>query len=512
MADIVLIGWEGVEENLGMRSLAAFMAQRGVTTRVLSCDEFDVGRLVQLVQEEGPQIVGFSLVFQGYFSRLSQLIHSLRRNGVRSHFTLGGHLASVEPALCLTKIRGLDTVVRGEGELTLLELFRGVELPASWSGIKGLAYRRNGSVVLTPPRPLISDLDSLPFSLRKKPMVRFRDVGICPVLSSRGCFYDCAFCSIQSFYRICPGPQRRSRSPGNIADELYRLFEEDNVRVFIFRDDDLCTRGSLQRKWIDDFTRLLRRRQLDKKVFWRISCRIDEVDREVLLRLMDAGLGVLYLGIESGNEVGLKVLNKRYSVADIHRALDTLVDIGLPFDYGFMMFDPSSTLGSIRENLDMLVHIGRIGDVPIQFTKMIPYRGTPIANSLKRSGRLRGTIDSPTYGYKDERVRFVEYALGRIFESETNGKFQIAKELQGQKFATLLRRRFFPHENGTLKDMERVASRTAAYNREAAAEAVQALEAIDGVGPLPRALLEGFEIPCSRVQGGNSRVAELQGM
>jgi anaerobic magnesium-protoporphyrin IX monomethyl ester cyclase len=492
MADIALVGYEGVEDNLGMRSLAAFLESHGISTRIFSCEEYDCDRLAALIRSEHPRLIGFSLIFQGYFSRFAQLIRDLRRKGVQGHFTMGGHFPSLDPVICLQKISGLDTIVRGEGELTLLELLRSLDEPETWDGIRGLAYRAGRRVILTPSRPLIANLDSLPFPLRRSRFDRFRGIGICPILSSRGCYANCAFCSIQSFYRACPGARRRTRSPEHVADEMLSLFEDHNVRVFSFRDDDLCTRGRIQHEWIGGFIRALRHRQLDTRIFWRISCRIDEVDREILGRLMEVGLGVVYLGIESGNEESLRILNKHYSVADIHRAVDTLVDIGLPFEYGFMMFDPSSTLPSLRSNLEMITSICRKGNVPIQFTKMAPYAGTPIAESLRRAHRLIGTIDSPGYGYRDMRVTLLESAFGRYFASPEDGKFKKADQLHREKFLVLLRRKFFPNEPVTERELRKVASRMAAYNEMVASEAMDILDAIEGFGCLPASLIEGI--------------------
>jgi anaerobic magnesium-protoporphyrin IX monomethyl ester cyclase len=491
MSDVVLIGYEGVEDNLGMRSLAAFLEGQGISAKIFSCEEHDCGRLAKLIGREQPRIVGFSLIFQGYFSRFDNLIRELRKQGVRGHFTMGGHFPSLAPALCLQKIRGLDTIVRGEGEYTLFELLQSLDTPAAWEGIRGLAYRRRQRVVLTPPRPLITNLDSLPFPSRRSRIERFREIGICPIVASRGCYANCAFCSIQSFYRACPGPRRRTRSPEHVADEMLSLFDGHNVRVFSFRDDDLCTRGMSQRKWITGFIRALRDRRLDKKVVWRVSCRVDEVDRDVLQQLMEVGLGVVSLGIESGNEEGLRILNKHYTVSDVHRAIDTLLEIGLPFEYGFMMFDPSSTLGSLRSNLEMLTSICSRGDVPIQFTKMVPYAGTPIAESLRRARRLTGTIDSPGYGFSDERVTLVESAFGQLFASPEHGRFTVANQLHAEKFLALLRSKFFPDEPATERETKRVARRMAAYNETVASEALDVLDAIEGFGCLPGVLIEG---------------------
>jgi anaerobic magnesium-protoporphyrin IX monomethyl ester cyclase len=467
MADIVLIGAEEHEENLGMRSIAAYAQQYFVSTRVVSFRASNAEELHRTISIESPKIVGFSIIFQGHFQLYATLISHLRLRGATCHFTAGGHLPTLAPALCLEEISGLDSVVRGEGELTLLELFRALDLPSDWELIRGIAFRRKGEIVITPPRPLIENLDLLPPPTRAQAVLKYRGIGICSMLASRGCHYNCAFCSIQRFYRLSPGPRRRTRSPAVVADEMLQLLEERGVRVFTFRDDDLSCIGRTQREWIRAFAKELHRRHLPERIFWRISCRIDEVDRDILGLLMGAGLSVLNLGIESGNDNGLRTLNKRYSVRDIRRSLLVLAELGLPFEFGFMMFDPGSTLESLRKNVSLLRFIGEVGDVPVHFTKMIPYRGTDIADGLRTSSRLRGTIEAPDYAYVDERVALAEFAFHNLFRGTDGRLFPTAGRLDSEKLDLILSARFFPHERGLKERMQAIRKKIARYNKRA---------------------------------------------
>ena len=113
------------------------------------------------------------------------------------------------------------------------------------------------------------------------------------------------------------------------------------------------------RRWVAQFIDSLREQGLYGKVVWKISCRSDEVEPELFARLRDAGLYVVYLGIESGNETGLRALNKQLRLDDSLRAVRILTDLDLCFTYGFMLFDPSSTFDSVRENMAFLRRITR---------------------------------------------------------------------------------------------------------------------------------------------------------
>lgn len=208
--DVLLVGYED-EENLGLRSMASFLVEKGIDVEILPCQNVSKEGILKQINKRNPKIIGFSLIFQRMIFDFAELIDYLRNNGVKSHFTIGGHFPTLEYEKILELLPGLDTVVRHEGELTLLDLYRHLKSQSQWSEIRGIAYRRNGAIEVTSPRPLIQDLNSLPFPVREDKMRDHRGVGVCSILASRGCYYDCSFCSVQEFYSGAPGPRRRSR-------------------------------------------------------------------------------------------------------------------------------------------------------------------------------------------------------------------------------------------------------------------------------------------------------------
>lgn len=413
-SDVLLIGYED-DENLGLRSIAAYLVERGVQVGIQRYREKRGRDVLWRIRDEKPKIVGFSLIFQRMLPDFADLVGFLRENGIKSHFTMGGHFPTLAPEDTLTAIPGLDSVVRHEGELTLYELFQRLNHPGHWHHIPGLAFRDNGGFHVAPPRPLIRDLDTLPNPVRWEHVKSHRGIGMRSILASRGCLYDCSFCSVRRFYGTAPGKLRRTRSPGNVVNEMRELFENHGVRIFIFKDDDLCTRGRSHRDWIHQFAHELRASGLAGEIIWRISCRVDDVDYDLLAELRDVGLKFLYMGIESGNNNSLNSFNKRYRVEDADKAIAEVRRLGLTFAFGFMMFDPDSTFESIRENVAFLRKHGEIGDVAVTFTKMFPYVGTPIAKRLADEGRLLGTLDTPTYEFTDRRLSLLELFCTQAF-------------------------------------------------------------------------------------------------
>jgi len=439
--DVMLLGYED-EENLGLRYIAAWLESNCVSVDIVPLQDADRDALLDIILSASPRIVGFSMIFQRMLPDFSDLIGSLRLNGVGCHFTMGGHFPTIEYMRTLELIPGLDSVVRHEGELTLLELYRHVDSSELWPQIKGLAFRRGGQIYATPPRPLIQDLDLLPFPMRSSRTESYRGLGFSSIVSSRGCNHDCSFCSIYEFYGSAPGPKRRSRSPENVVAEMRGLFEE-GTRIFIFKDDDFGLTGRNRRQWIERLVHCLEEACLADEILWRISCRIDEVDAEMLEKLMGAGLGYIYLGIESGCDQGLKTCNKHYSVEDIYGSIEVLERLDINFEYGFMMLDPDSSMASVRENIRFLRRLCGTGRAAVNFTKMLPYAGTSIAKRLEEEGRLEGSLAFPDYRFTDHKVSALETFIVRAFYRALFDPQGISNRLQIAKYDAVIIDRFF---------------------------------------------------------------------
>lgn len=412
--DALLVGYEK-QENLGLRSIRAYLQRYG---RRVALTPFFPGHeslIIAAVEEYRPRLIGFSVIFQYTLEEFGNLMQDLRGSGIRSHFTAGGHFPSLRPVETLELIPELDSIVRFEGEETVSELLEFLDRPHQWKHIRGLAFRRGDEIVVNEPRPLISDLDSLPPVYRDEPGLTGVGVKMAHLAASRGCLYNCSFCSIRQFYGSASGALRRTRSPQAVVDEMLALFTEKEVRYFSFQDDDFAAKTPRQRQWLQAFFQGLAKAGLADQVRWKISCRVDDLEPEIFTEMSDHGLMAVYLGVESGNEVGLDTLNKKVSVAQNLAAIDLLKHHRVAMSIGFMLFDPSSTLETVRENINFLQKVGEDGYFPINFCKMLPYAGTPIEARLRQEGRLRGTMTRPDYGYLDPKLDWYEFLVNRIF-------------------------------------------------------------------------------------------------
>lgn len=399
---VMLVGFQH-QGNLGLGYLTSVLRQCGYTVCVVDIEQ-EPEEIVKTAQRIDPILIGFSLIFQFYVSGYGELVRSLRAGGINCHLTIGGHFPSLSYQQTLEIIPELDSVVRFEGEHTLVELADAVSIGRDWHDIQGIAYVRDQQAFATPARHLLEDLDQLPYPERNYQPDTVLGRNIMPILASRGCARTCSFCSIHTFYRAAPGRMVRTRKPAEVVREMLMLHEERGVTIFLFQDDDFPLFGPVWRRWASEFVDELHRNRLPGRVIWKMNCRADVVERELFLRMREAGLYLVYMGLESGSEQGLETLHKQINVAQNIAAVNLLKSIDLMWEYGFMLLDPSSTFESVRENLNFLRTIVGDGSLPVTFCRMLPYDGTPIKDELVRTGRLRGDVSNPDYDFLDPRL------------------------------------------------------------------------------------------------------------
>jgi anaerobic magnesium-protoporphyrin IX monomethyl ester cyclase len=401
-AEVALVGYQD-QGNLGMGYLAAVLQERGHIVQMIDVRD-GPEKIAERLASRQPLVVGFSLIFQVFLPQFRRVASHLRALGVTSHFTIGGHFPSLCHDEVLAQFPELDSVVRYEGELTLVDLVERLNRGTGWRDTPGIAYLRGGQIVETEPRPLVEDLDSLPFPYRPFDPEQICGFPTLPLLASRGCARRCTFCSIHTFYRTAPGKVVRVRKPAKVIEEMCYLHRHHGVRVILFQDDDFPLWGRAGRRWADELVGRMHDAGLVDRVIWKISCRAEYVEHDLFAKLRDAGLFLVYMGIESGTEEGLEILNKEMTVEQNLEAVETLKQLGIQVSYGFMLFDPSSSFESVRENIGFLRRMVGDGRAAATFSRMLPYGGTPIRDTLKKEGRLRGDLTRPDYDFLDLRL------------------------------------------------------------------------------------------------------------
>jgi radical SAM superfamily enzyme YgiQ (UPF0313 family) len=418
----LLVGFQD-QDNLGLRYLMSAANAAGHHATIVTYQS-NPQPLLETIRDVKPDLIGFSLIFQYMAPDFGRVIACLRDAGVASHITIGGHYPSFDYTEILDRIPGLDSVVRYEGEITLCELLNCLASARDWRGLDGIAYRLDdGRAHSNRLRSPVEDLDRLPLPDRSTIAYEDHPFPTASILGSRGCPWDCSFCSIRPFYEDQGGALRRLRHPEQVVDEMAALLETRRVSTFLFQDDDFLASGPRAREWAGTIADLIVARGYGGRMTFKMSCRSDEIEEHTLRRLIAGGLTHVYMGVESGDETGLANMNKRLEPETHLRAGRVLKSLGLSFDFGFMLMDPSSTFESIRNNIAFLEAFVGDGWSVAPFCRMLPYAGTPVRRELEAAGRLLGTSFEPDYKFLDPRLDlFYDWMLAtfhtRNFTSE----------------------------------------------------------------------------------------------
>ena len=207
----------------------------------------------------------------------------------------------------------VDVVVMGEGEYTMRDLVKTLEDGGDLREVNGIAFKD----VVTPVRPPIMDLDSLPFPARHLlPMDHYKlfnmKANMSTMITTRGCPMQCSFCASAALH----GSKLRLRSPKNVVDEMEHLVKDHNIETIAFMDDTF----TLRRKRVLEICAEIKRRDL--KVFWGCTARVDTLNEEVIRTMRDAGCIAMFMGVESADQQVLDKINKKTNLAKIKNAFE----------------------------------------------------------------------------------------------------------------------------------------------------------------------------------------------
>ncbi len=400
--NVVFIAFEQ-RDHLGVGYLESVLSEAGYNSKIIDLRK-SREYILNDIRKLKPLLLGFSVIFQYHINEFIDLVKYLRDNGIECHFTAGGHFASLRPQELFDIIPELNSLVRFEGEYTLLELVEALVSGKEWKSIKGVSYIENGKLVHNDLRPLEPHLDNFPWPARRELKEYALGKTYTTILAGRGCVHDCIFCDIREFYGPPPGPYKRIRSPEKVIEEMKYLYYEEKCSVFLFQDDDFPVKYDNNSSWIDRFCKGLTGNDLKGKIMWKINCRPDEVDDEVFGMMKDHGLYQVFLGIEDGTDEGLRKMNKKLTASDTLKGTDILKKLDIGIDYGFMLFQPDSTFDSIRTNLMFLDNLCADGYMSVTFLKMMPHFATKVEAQLEKQGRLKKKSGIQDYDFLEKTI------------------------------------------------------------------------------------------------------------
>jgi hypothetical protein len=490
---VVLIGSE-YEENLSLRYLASTLAAHGWGVEILAFNEPDQrDAVVRATLAIDPLLVGISVPFQHRAAELLSLATELREHGYRGHLCAGGHFATFEYASILRDTAALDSIVRHEGEETLLELCERLSRGALLAGTAGLVLREAGHLAIGPPRAL-PRLDSLAVPDRRGAPHDVLGVRAAPIVGSRGCYADCSFCCIYAYADSAKGPRYRMRSPENVVAEMKSEHDRRGVRLFVFHDDNFFL--PYLPKNLERYRRmaaLLREAGLEG-IALVIKCRPNDVDPELVALLRSMGMIRAYVGIETNSGEGIVSLNRRITAEDNRRALAVLREQDVYCSFNVLLFDPEATLAGVETNLAFMAEHA---DTPFNFCRAEVYAGTPLKGMLQAQGRLRGDYLAWTYEMRDPRVELLFRIATTAFHGRNFKPDGLANLNMGIRFDNEVLRRFYPSLwdpgwHASLVELSR------AIGADSVARMRAALAFVRGVALDDRARIKAFTLDMTR--------------
>lgn len=357
---LVNANWEcetidGPVENLALGYLAASLRAQGFPVRVIDAlvHKLKPAEVAQsILRDRGPFLLGFTSMGYRCVQRSAQVLSHLSADSNIKHVVLGGPYPSFAFRQLLQQFDGFDSILRFEGELSLVALARRIADGSCWKDLPGIAYvDRDGSIRTVEPSSPPLDLDQLPFPSRDTLEEVLSQTGKAYLLSSRGCHGRCAFCMTSQFFRQQKSLAWRPRHPGRVVDEMEELLQR-GVRYIVFLDQLFVSHSPPARRRAQELAEEILSRGLS--VRFSIYCRPPDADREILSSLKKAGLSSVYMGIESFQQETLDLWGKDQTIDEILKALQLIRDLDLTLQFGFIMFHPLTTLTQIRHNLDCI--------------------------------------------------------------------------------------------------------------------------------------------------------------
>lgn len=376
---------------LGLASLTAVLRREGWNVRLLDMFDYSWGDAKECVDAGAPDIVGITAI-TGTHLIVRDLASLFKRKKNPPVVIIGGpHATHLHEQIAFHY--PVDYVVRGEGEDTLREIVQCLSHGGSAEKIPGVTYKKNGTLVVTPDRPLIEDLNALPFpdysdlDLHRYrpymdkagvvPRIVDRDTFALPLLGTRGCPYRCSYCS-------CPLLWQRTvryRSPSHIVGEI-EAHVQKGVRLFLFSDDIF----TLNPERVKIFCAKILEKRLD--ISWTANGRIPVSD-DLLDIMARAGCRRIFYGVESGSSAILKNVNKDTKIDDIHRTIVRTRNWRMSPSVSLMVGNPGETRQSVNQTIKILKD-SRPDDIIISSTLVFP--GTELENLLKRNGEIPDRI------------------------------------------------------------------------------------------------------------------------
>jgi len=388
--DIWFVMGEYLPPPYGIIQLAAYLERenKNLELQVLDCnaEKVDWKEMESRIEESDPDIVASSSLATCNTYAVVKTLETAKRVAPDTLTVTGGQHFTVTAHESLEAYPEIDVIVRGEGEKTLSELVTHYGEKTVFQKIKGISYRQNGKIVHNSPRPLIENLEDLPFPgyhLVKENLGKYHfsvmageKAPYVLIEGARGCDHECTFCTQWRHW------QRRWRikSAKRIAEEMdycQRTFGSK----FIWLTDDNFGTGSRPKEIAEEIIA----RKMPEDVSWFVQARCDDINRnkDALPRLRESGLSWVLMGVENSEPSTLREFKKGITPEDARTAVDLLKENNI-FAHAMVIIgqrkDTHESIARLREFADEL------DPDLVMFGILTPFPGTEIYQEAEKNG------------------------------------------------------------------------------------------------------------------------------
>jgi len=364
-------------------ALSSFLKKNGhnvdflelILDEKISKDDFD--NLNKKIESFMPDVIGFSS-YELSFTWIQELSDFIKSRSVNVPVIVGGYHATLVPEEVLA-YPSIDMVCRGEGEYALLELLDEMAKGRVSKNIKNIWFKDGKEIIKNEMRPMIYNLDELPFVDRAMHKIEGGDREYLEVMGSRGCPYDCANCCNSAFKDLYGdrAGYLRFRSPGHIISEIKECLRMHPFKIIAFEDDTFT--ASL--KWLKEFCE-----EYKKSVKLPFICNVrpETANLERLGIIRDAGCETISIGVEAGDEnIRRAVLNRRMTDKQIIDAFRNAKKLRLKTKSYNMVGLPHETRASLLKTI--LLNF-RLAPTAVQTTVYYPFKGTKLGDECYEKG------------------------------------------------------------------------------------------------------------------------------
>jgi anaerobic magnesium-protoporphyrin IX monomethyl ester cyclase len=385
----------------GALYIASSLREEGHDVQIVSGDieNIDYKELAGRIREYKPDAIGISSVIVTSYKYVKGMTLGIKKEFHHIPVIVGGGLGAA--AETVLDNSGTDIVVIGEGDITIKELARKIQKGEPYEDVAGIAFKRNGIITKTPPRPPIKDLDILRYpafdlidmsryfidvkrhargfqidrDVYRRLFVPKRSRHMLRIMISRGCVNRCSFC-----YRPTPG--LRHFSFPYIFDYIEYVMDRYNINVFSFGDECFAPDKAWNRKFLEE----LRKRKLDI-MFQIMGMRVDAVDYDILRSFKDAGCFTIFYGFESGSQKMLDIMNKKVTVEQNLEVAEWTKKAGITTVVNLLFGMPGETTDTIRESIGFLKKLD-CGMYNYQYAYAYAVPATPLYDYAKMTGLI----------------------------------------------------------------------------------------------------------------------------